>query len=153
MLLEVFRYEPTVAMVRFFLAAQEAAFGQHVSRNGLFNASLVHQGEESSLECIPISAPLLVLVYHLLSRCQPGKVNVDDPADFPKEVGEVVFLCEPRQLRDIVQPRIDHALGARVPQQLEKATRGLLRESDREHSHGGCPGASTISPACVSSQS
>src|SRR5205809_308853 len=60
LLLEVFRYEPTVAVVRFVLAAQETAFGHYISRYGLLNTSLVYEGEEPSLERLPIPAPFLV---------------------------------------------------------------------------------------------
>ena len=69
MLFEVLGHEPAMAMVRPVLTAQQAAICNHILDDRFFDATLLHQVEETRLVRLPVPAFFLVLVQHFLGGC------------------------------------------------------------------------------------
>src|SRR5438876_506093 len=86
--------------------------------------------------CCPRTAMLLVIVQQFLRWREKWHVDVSHTTDLPDEIGKVLLLCEPGELRYIIETNINDARGTRFSQSLEKRLRALLGESDREQSHG-----------------
>ena len=57
---------------------------------------------------------LLVRIEKFLRRGQIEQMNVLNPGDLAQQIAEILFLGEPRQLRNIVQAHIDQASYTRL---------------------------------------
>src|ERR1700683_1631491 len=133
--LEVLSDEATVAIIGSVLAAQQATVLDDISGELVLNRPLLHKVQEPTLVERPVAAPFLVLVEHLLSRRQQGKMEVVDGADLAKEESEVILLGESGELRNVVQPDVDQPLCIRPTNEPEEPLGTLLGESDRIGRH------------------
>src|SRR5260221_5240752 len=95
---EVFSNEATVAVVRLFLAAKQAAALQNFARRGL-DAPRPHQLKKLPLVRLPVAVlRLLVEVENLGRWGEFGEMHVIDVADGLGEIAQVILLCEARKL-------------------------------------------------------
>ena len=62
------------------------------------------------------------------------QMQVPKAANTIQEPSKVAFFGEAGQLRGVVEPDVNHALGARFAQQSKELAGGLLSEADGQHS-------------------
>lgn len=130
MLFQVLGDKPSMAAVRFILAAKQASVFDDLFRNGFFDPPLTHKRAKAYFIGLPIATSIPVVVQQLLRRRQFGHVYVIHLAEFAQEIREVVLLRETGELRPIVEPHVDDTPGAGLAKQIEKTLGGLSRESD-----------------------
>ena len=132
---QVLRDQAAVAVVRFVLAAQEAAFRDDLSRDRFLDAAFAHQLAEADLVGLPVAVALLVVVEDVLRGGEFRDVDVLHAADLAEKVGQIVSLGKAGELRHVVEPHIDDPLGAGIAQEAKEAGCRLLREADCGKSH------------------
>lgn len=137
MVFQVLCDQPSMAAVRFILAAEQASVFDDLFRNGFFNLPLMHQRNESVLIGRPIATSFPVVVQQLLRRRQFWDVNVIHLAEFAEKIREVVLLRETGKLRPIIEPHVDDAPGAGLAKQIEETVGGFSCEADGEGFHIG----------------
>ena len=136
MLLQVFRHQSAMAVMRLVFAAEQAALSHDFLRDALFNLPLLHEVEKPLFIGGPVPLQLLVFIEHLPGRGEVGRVHVIHAAHLLEEEREVVPLGEPGELRDVVEAHVHDALGPGLPERVEKLPRALLGESDGKYFHG-----------------
>jgi hypothetical protein len=129
---EVFRDEPSVAVMGQMFTAKQAAVVKNVGTNRLLNLPLRHQIQKLLLVNTPIAFLLLVGVKDVLGGREFRQVDVFDAADFPEKVGKIVLPGKPGELGSVIQPHVHDTFHARVLELREEITRSSPGESDGE---------------------
>src|SRR5882762_7037363 len=110
-----------MAAVRFRLAAQKNSGPiQQIAAEGMLDAALLHQPQESRLVLLPASLALLVIVEKRLRGRQKRLMDVFGAADCFEEEAQVFFLRKTGQLRSVVKPDVDQPPDARLLQTAEE---------------------------------
>lgn len=102
-------------MFRQVLAAQEDGLSREELPGQVLHPPVRQQGAKLSLVRAPSDPTLLVGIQKLLSGRQSRFVHILGAADLPEEVAEVVTLCEPGELRGVVEPHVDKAIDPGSP--------------------------------------
>src|SRR2546425_995892 len=127
------------------LAEEEASVCNRVRGYSPLSPPLLHQIQKSSLIGLPVSAGFPVFIEQLLGRGECREVDVLHAADGLEEVGQVVLLREPGELRHVVEPHVDNSPGTGSLEQRKKPAGGLLSEPDGEQRHDASPALSAAS--------
>ena len=129
--IEVFTHEPTVAVVRLRLGAQETRSVEQLRLETMLDSSFRHEVENSVSRPLPLV--LLVGLEHGVRRRQQRLMRIRDPADPVEEIGEVIGLGKTGELRT-------YCAGARPPPSSRrpikagrKLLRARLRKADRRN--------------------
>jgi hypothetical protein len=101
--LKVIRNQPTMAVVRFLFAAEKTAIRDEVALDLLFDPPFLHQIQKLTFVGFPRSMVLLVGVEHFLRGRQKRQVDVANPVNLSKKVGEISLFYEAGLLRHIVE--------------------------------------------------
>jgi hypothetical protein len=108
--IEVFTHEPTVAVMRLRLGAQETRSVEQLRLKTMLDSSFRHEVEKTRLVSRPLPLVLLVGLEHGVRRREQRLMHIRDPADPVEEIGEVIGLGKTGELRGIVQAHVDHLL-------------------------------------------
>jgi len=128
--LQVLGDEPAVAPFRLGLAAQQATVRDYILRDGGADQPAFDDGVKLGHVLIPGYVAFPVAVQQGVGGRESGQVDVIHAAEFAQEPRQVAFLGEPGQSRRVAQSHIDHALGARFPEQAEELGGRLPGEAD-----------------------
>ena len=128
--IEVCAHEPTVAVMRLRLGAQETRSVEQLRLETMLNSSFRHEVEKTRLVSRPLPLVLLVGLEHGVRRREQRLMHIRDPADPVEEIGEVIGLGKTGELRGIVQAHVHHLLHAGGQKPLEKPLRARLRKAD-----------------------
>jgi hypothetical protein len=113
LLSEELDHEPTVAMFRARLAAEQGSTPlEGGTRKYVVDATALHQRKKLRLVGCPVAFTLLVRIQDVLSGGQQALVLVGRAHELSREVGKVPSLGEPCQLRRVVQPNVEKPLNA-----------------------------------------
>src|SRR5579863_39310 len=106
-LVEVFRDQTAVTMVRRFFATKKAPAVKKIAWRGFLYAPGAHQIEELSFVVRPVAVfLLLVRVKNFGCWSKLRHVHIFDAADCLREVPEIIPLGESGKLRDVVQAHV-----------------------------------------------
>ena len=157
MLAEVFSNESSMALVRFWLAAQEASFVNKLRRYKILDVAFSQQLAKLLLVAAPINVFLLVGVKDFLCRRQFWFVDVRYARNLFQEILEVLLFCKAGQLRYVIQTDVNHGAYACFFQYAEELACALLGETDGKyggfHSFGQCLTVSRVVPGTSDSES
>ena len=128
---KVLKDQTPVAMLGPSLAAQQYRGNvKDVPVQRLLDPALPQEFEELPLVVRPYPS-LPVRIEELTGWGEPWFVDVLRATQFPKEEWEVGLAGEPGEPGGVVQPHVEEAPDAGVPQCPEELGRRLLREADR----------------------
>ena len=130
---EVFTHEPTVAVMRLRLGAQETRSVEQLRLKTMLDSSFRHEVEKTRLVSRPLPLVLLVGLEHGVRRREQRLMHIRDPADQGEEIGEVIGLGKTGELRRIVQAHVHHLLHAGRQKPVEQPLRARLRKADRRN--------------------
>ena len=131
--IEAFTHEPTVAVMRLRLGAQETRSVEQLRLETMLDSSFRHEVEKTRLVSRPLPLVLLVGLEHGVRRREQRLMHIRDPADPVEEIGEVIGLGKTGELRRIVQAHVHHLLHAGRQKPVEKPLRARLRKADRRN--------------------
>lgn len=134
MLAEVFSNESSMALVRFWLAAQEASFVNKLRRYKILDVTFNQQLAKLPFVAAPINVFFLVGVKDFLCWRQFWFVDVRYACNLFQEILEVLFFCEAGQLRYVVQTDVNHGAYAGFFQRSEELACALLGETEGKYS-------------------
>ena len=126
-----------MALIRFFLAAEEACAVEFGRRKFVFDMAGMHQVQKLQLVFGPNTFFLLVGVEHFFCGGELGDMEVLDVADGPGEVAQVFFFSEGGELGDVVEADVDKALDAGTREAGKELFGGFFGEADGEKFHAG----------------
>ena len=150
MLAEVFSNESSMALVRFWLAAQEASVVNELRRYKIFDVTFNQQLAKLPFVAAPINVFFFVGVKDFLCWRQFWFVDVSYACNLFQEILEVLFFCEAGQLRYVIQADVNHDAYACFFQYGEELAGALLSETDGKyggfHSFDQCLTVSRVVP-------
>ena len=134
MLTQVFSNESSMALVRFWLAAQEASFVNKLRRYKILDVTFNQQLAKLPFVAAPINVVFFVGVKDFLCWRQFWFVDVSYVCNLFQEILKVLFFCKAGQLRYVIQTDVNHGAYAGFFQYGEELACALLGETESKYS-------------------